>query len=108
MSVVCFDPESLFPSHVTIYLLAHSSLKETALLRHLDLVFFSIVWRADFHRRTNSYDAICKHLRPHPATWIDRIEDVGSWGRWHRLEKVKGQLCCNKYRTRDIDASELR
>jgi len=71
-------------------------LKETALLRHLDLVFFSIVWRADFHRRTNSYDAICKHLRPHPATWIDRVEDVGSWGRWHRLEKLMANYDVNE------------
>ena len=63
-------------------------LKETERLRHLDLLFLSVIWRADHHRRANNYEAVCKHLRPHPSTWIDRIEDVGSWGRWHRLETV--------------------
>lgn len=71
-------------------------LKETSRLRHLNLVLFTIVWRSDFHRRTNSYDAICKHLRPHPLTWLDRVEDVGSWGRWHRLEKLMANYDVNE------------
>lgn len=71
-------------------------LKETSRLRHLDLVFLSIVWRADFHSKTNSYDAICKHLQPHPLTWLDRVEDVGSWGRWHRLESLMANYDVNE------------
>jgi len=71
-------------------------LKETERLRHLDLLFLSVIWRADHHRRANNYEAVCKHLRPHPSTWIDRIEDVGSWGRWHRLETVMADYDINE------------
>jgi len=84
-------------------------LKETERLRHLDLTLFSIVWRADHHKRSNNYEAICKHLKPHPGTWFDRIEDVGSWGRWHRLEKVMTNYDVNeeflsKFRDDDLTA----
>jgi len=63
-------------------------LKEISHLRHLDLALFSVVWRSDFAKTDNTYEASCKHLRPHWTTWLDRIEDVGIWRRWHRLETL--------------------
>lgn len=113
LTEACLDIANLHPEQrsqaATRDVLRLSGLKETQHLRHLDLIFFSIVWRADHHKRANNYEAVCKHLRPHPATWIDRIEDVGSWGRWHRLEKVMLNYDVNeeflaKFRDDDLTA----
>ncbi|GFS70444.1 uncharacterized protein NPIL_421211 [Nephila pilipes] len=55
------------------------------LLRRMDLLFFSLMWVADYHKECNIYSTQCKYLRPDFLTFYERIVDVGVFGSWINL-----------------------
>lgn len=56
------------------------------LLRRTDLIFFSIMWMADYNNDCKIYFAQCKYLKPQYATFHKRIIDVGLFGTWLNLK----------------------
>lgn len=80
--------------------------KDLQQLRHLDLIFFSVIWRADFAKSNATYQAVCKHLKPHWTTWLNRVEDVGSWNRFHKLEQTMENYDVNEEVIRDLKDDE--
>ncbi|GIY99268.1 uncharacterized protein CEXT_410801 [Caerostris extrusa] len=55
------------------------------LLRCSDLVFFSVMWIADYDKDCSIYATHCKYLRPQFLTFYRRIVDVGLFGTWINL-----------------------
>ncbi|XP_055950245.1 mitochondrial import inner membrane translocase subunit Tim29-like [Argiope bruennichi] len=56
------------------------------LLRHTNLLFFSLMWVADYDKNCDIYAQQCKYLRPKFLTFYQRIVDVGLFGRWLNLK----------------------
>ncbi|XP_071038874.1 mitochondrial import inner membrane translocase subunit Tim29 isoform X2 [Parasteatoda tepidariorum] len=56
------------------------------LLRKVDLLFFSLIWEADYNNECNIYPAQCKYLQPKYFTFYQRIVDVGLFGFWINLK----------------------
>lgn len=64
--------------HVT-YL---SRCENQGLLRRTDLMFFTLMWIADYPKDCNIYAAQCKYLKPSFLTFHNRIIDIGLFGTW--------------------------
>ncbi|GBN19536.1 hypothetical protein AVEN_10001-1 [Araneus ventricosus] len=56
------------------------------LLRRTDLLFFSLMWVADYDNNCDVYAKQCKYLRPKFLTFYQRIIDVGLFGMWLNLK----------------------
>lgn len=57
------------------------------LLRTTNLIFFSLVWAADYSKDVDIYAAHCKYLTPKYTTFHERIIDVGIFGTWWNLKR---------------------
>ena len=60
----------------------------TGEMRYLNLLFFSIMWRDNYHRRTDLYKAQCKPLKVGWLDLPDRTLDIGVLGKWWWVEKA--------------------
>ncbi|XP_054715174.1 mitochondrial import inner membrane translocase subunit Tim29-like [Uloborus diversus] len=69
-----------------------------SLLRRTDLLFFNLIWVADYPKNCGIYAAHCKYLKPHYLTFYQRIIDVGIFGTWWNMKL--------KMRDFDVNPSE--
>ncbi|KAG8197065.1 hypothetical protein JTE90_004332 [Oedothorax gibbosus] len=57
------------------------------LLRRTDLLFFTLMWVADYPKDCNIYAAQCKYLSPSFLTFHNRIIDIGLFGTWLNMSR---------------------
>lgn len=65
------------------YLFNQWQMSNTSSLRRLNLLFFSILWKADFPHSSGLYTANCKYLQPKYISYLtEKVVDIGFLGRW--------------------------
>lgn len=58
-------------------------------IRRLNLLFFSVLWRADFPRTSGLYAANCKYLQPKYSSYLtERVIDIGFFNQWLHLAQA--------------------
>lgn len=64
-------------------------------LRHWNLIFFSVMWWADYDGDLGLYASQCGYLSPGYADFRRRVVDVGFLGRWWLAERHARDLDVN-------------
>ena len=56
-------------------------------LRYVNLGLVAIILRRNYSPLCSNYHETCQHLLPRYWTVLERVVDVGFWGRWRNLDK---------------------
>lgn len=91
------------------YLFNQCQLSNQGSLRRLNMLFFSILWRAEYPRLSGLYVANCKYLEPKYISYLtERVVDVGFLGRWWILAQSLEDFDVNPEEWRDKDTKDVK